>query len=96
MVIKVIDIAAGANTEAQGEAVLRHLRDSFLFSDKIIISFEGIHTATSSFVNAAFVPLLDAMSFDEIKMRLKIVSSAKQINDMVRARLLNESRKVAA
>jgi hypothetical protein len=37
--------------------------------------------ATPSFVNASFVALLDDSSFEEIKRRIKVVKSTRQINE---------------
>lgn len=48
-------------------------------------------TATSSFVNAAFVPLLDFVSFVELKRRIKVVDSNRQINEMIRTRMEREA-----
>lgn len=87
MVIRVFDIVSSADTTEQGQAVLVRLLDELDHHQEITISFEGIHAATSSFVNVAFVPLLRHISFDDIKTRIRIVESTRQINGMIRARL---------
>jgi hypothetical protein len=51
---------------------------------------EGLTTATSSFVNVAFVSLLRTYDLAEIKRRVRIVKSTRQINDMIRSRLERE------
>jgi len=50
-----------------------------------------VKTVTSSFVNTAFVQLLEAMPLADIKRRLQIISSTRQINDMIRTRMERES-----
>jgi hypothetical protein len=53
----------------------------------VTVSFEGAKTATSSFVNAAFVQLLDEITLDDVKTRLRVVNSTRQINDMIKTRM---------
>jgi hypothetical protein len=64
--------------------------------DAVTLSFSGLKTASTSFVNTAFVPLLDVMPFDEIKRRLKIIDSTRQINHMIKWRLEAASNIVSA
>jgi hypothetical protein len=45
-------------------------------SDKIYV--DGIQTATSSFVHAAFVALLDHFSYGDLKLRLRVIDSHDQ------------------
>jgi hypothetical protein len=42
-------------------------------------------------VNSCFVPLLGGLSFAEIKRRLKITASTRQINEMIKSRLAREA-----
>jgi STAS-like domain of unknown function (DUF4325) len=63
---------------------------------QVIVNFDGVTTATSSFTNAAFVPLLADFSMEQIRKSLRIVRSSRQINDMIKTRLDRESAKVAA
>jgi hypothetical protein len=93
MVIKILDLAPSATTTEDGTAVYQALsaaigatRDS-----TIEVSFLGVSIATSSFVNTSFVPLLDLVSFDEIKKRVRIINSNRQINDMIKSRMEKEA-----
>ena len=96
MVIKVADVVDSASTGDQGYALYLVLRSAMSESDTVVLSFDGIQVATSSFVNAAFVELLGAYSFAYIRSRLSIVKSSKQINDLIKARLSRESLKAIA
>lgn len=97
MVIYVREITVAADTAKQGELLFEQLEASLTDTGgAVTLSFEGIDTATSSFVNAGFVQLLSIMSFDEIKRRLKVVNSTRQINDMIKRRLSREAGLVAA
>jgi hypothetical protein len=60
-----------------------------------VVSFEGIQTATSSFVNVSFVKLLDDWPLAEIKRRFRVVQSTRQINEMIKSRLAREASALA-
>lgn len=96
MVIHVADFVPACDNVQQGDvlrvAILRALIDTAAVS----VSFAGLTSATSSFVNAAFVDLLHDMSFDDIKERVRITNSTRQINDMIRTRLTREAERPVA
>ena len=56
-----------------------------------MLSFDGVEDVPSSFVNAAFVPLLGSYSYDFIKAHLQVINSTRQINDMIKRRLRFEA-----
>lgn len=89
--LSVKEIAGTADTAVQGDVVFQALDRALANSDDIVLSFEGIQTATSSFANIAFVKLLDRYSFDLIKDRLRVVRSTRQINEMIKSRLEREA-----
>ncbi len=95
MVIRIADIVKGADTQAQGACVHEALCRALSGSASVTVSFEGIDTATSSFVNVSFARLLDRLSLNDIKTRIRVVKSTKQINDMIRRRLERSASVVA-
>jgi len=63
--------------------------------NEIVLSFEGIDIVSSSFVNAALIPFIKLMGFDEIKRKFQFINTNKQINDMIKRRFQFEaSRKI--
>ena len=95
MVIRVADIVPGADTADQGGQLFDILRQALHGPGTVTISFDGMHTATSSFVNVAFVALLDDFSYDDLRSRIRITNSTRQINDMIKTRLERSSSVVA-
>jgi hypothetical protein len=91
MVIYVHSLVPGADTADQGIHLFPYIRDALKAERQVVISFKGIQTATSSFVKTAFVVLLKDMSFDDLKSRVRIVDSTRQINHMIKARLEREA-----
>ena len=71
--------------------MLPHLELAFSKQARVVVSFDGITTATSSFVNSSIVPLLKTNSFAEIKRRMRVIDSKRQIDEMIRSRLERES-----
>lgn len=85
-VIKALDVVPDCYTWQSGDVVARVIRDAFSQGRAVTISFAGVTDVPTSFVNAAFISLLDDYSFDFIKSHLKLVSCTKQIADIVRRR----------
>jgi hypothetical protein len=92
MVILVNDLVEVAVGEDDGTIVFDALRTALSNHDMVTLSFAGIKTATTSFVNTAFVPLLDQMPFGDIKRRIQVVDSTRQINHMIKWRLETEAK----
>jgi len=93
--VKIADVSGRADTAAQGKTAFRAISDA-LKSGVVEIDFHGITTATSSFANIAFVELLSTWKLDELKRRLRIVNSTRQINEMIKSRLEREGKRRAA
>ena len=87
MSIIVASLVKYCDTADQGDIVFHAITRGLTSSATITISFSGCLTATSSFVNVAFVQLLDQMAFDEIKNRIKIENCTQQIGEMIKKRL---------
>jgi hypothetical protein len=85
--IRILDVVPGANTYEQGGRVFDVLKQALHGTGPVVVSFDSVQTATSSFVHAAFVALLDHFSYADIKARLRVVDSTRQINDMIKTRL---------
>lgn len=87
MVIQIHDLVPGADTAQQGDIVYPHLLAAMATGKPFAVSFDHVQSATSSFVNAAFVRLLQTYTFSTIKQQMRVTKSTRQINDMIRARL---------
>jgi uncharacterized protein DUF4325 len=84
-------IAGSADTAEHGALVFEALSQALKSDGEIVVSFKGVQTATSSFTNIAFVKMLSAWPLAEIKRRVRIVESTRQINEMIKSRLDRES-----
>lgn len=96
MVIAVKSFIPDCDTNAHGDTLREVMLRALGMSEIIEVSFAEMTAATTSFVNSAFVELLETMTFDEIKKRIKITHSNRQINDMIRTRLTREAERLVA
>jgi hypothetical protein len=96
MVIIALDHVPHCYTTADGNALFLVLQSALSRADKVALSFAGVGDVPSSFVNAALVPLLERLSFDEIKRRVVIRDANRQIGDMVKRCFHNATRALEA
>lgn len=84
--IRILDLVETASTYQDGEAIFKRLLDEIDAGHDVVVSFQGIASVPSAFVNAAFLKLLETHTFEQIQAQLKIRDSTKHINDLVRSR----------
>lgn len=92
MVISAFNISQNCYSHDDGYklfvAITRELRNC----ERLTISFEGIDSVSSSFVNASLIPLLDLMPFEEIKNRIAFIKTTPQINELIKSRFNYETQ----
>lgn len=82
-------------TNDDGDKLFDIIVDNFEKDNPIQVSFRGIDSLNSSFVNSAFIRLLDVYTFDEIREKLSFVDTNKQINLLILGRFKFEVKKKA-
>lgn len=80
-------------TNDDGDLLFNEIKILLSDGQKVTVSFDGIAGLNSSFVNSAFVKLLDVYSYDYIKNNIKFVRSNKQINNLIASRFKFEVTK---
>lgn len=81
------------STNDDGDVLFNILRKNLDDGKKVTVSFEGIHGLNSSFVNSAFIRLLEFYSFDFIKENVGFAYTNKQINKIILSRFEFETDK---
>lgn len=79
-------------TNDSGNDLYLIIRKYFEKDEKVVVSFEGISEINSSFVNSAFVQLLETYSLNFIMEHLSFKYSNKQINHLILSRFKFESK----
>ena len=95
MVIRVLDHVARCYTATDGLLIAAVIRPQLASGRSVTLSFDGVTDVPSSFVNGAFVSLLDCIPAIAIRRHLKITDSTRQINDLIRSRLLAEESRAS-
>lgn len=79
-------------TNDDGDILFETIKKYFDNGKSVDISFEGVHGLNTSFVNSAFIQLLEIYSFDFIKKNLHFSESNKQINNLILSRFKFETQ----
>ncbi|WP_342505598.1 STAS-like domain-containing protein [Sporosarcina sp. FSL K6-2383] len=87
--IRISDVVNSTSFNKDGEIIFDLVKTALLNNQQVTVSFEGIYALNTSFVNSAFIELLEHFSFDEIKNNLKFVDSTKQINSIIGKRFID-------
>ncbi|OMF37419.1 hypothetical protein BK133_05020 [Paenibacillus sp. FSL H8-0548] len=96
MVVVVQDIVQGCHTNQDGDVVYNEIYQTIIDGQTVTVSFKGVSSVTSSFLNSAFIPLLDRSDLDHVKRNLKFVDSNKSINEMIIRRFKQEEDTIRA
>ena len=91
--IKVLDLVDRCYNGEDGQVVHDAIVTNLQRDDHLVVSMEGVDSVPSSFVNVAFISLLDLWNFDEIKRKLRFINTNSQINDMIRSRFSFEAKR---
>ncbi|WP_028955723.1 STAS-like domain-containing protein [Sulfitobacter sp. 20_GPM-1509m] len=87
VVVHVKSIVDACDTPTQGKTVFSRILGSLKAGEEVEIDFLGVFGMTSSFMNCAFIPLLDTLPFEQIKRQMKVVHANRQIVNMLRERM---------
>lgn len=84
MVIKVLDHGKNCFTNQDGEIILKLVKSMMDKGQKVDVSFKGIDSVTSSFVNSAFIELLKYYPFEYIRSNLNFSNTNRHINSIIK------------
>ncbi|SDR80919.1 protein of unknown function [Paenibacillaceae bacterium GAS479] len=87
------DYVTSCYTNEQGDEIYNLISKPLFMGQKVTLSFEGMNSVSSSFLNSSFIPLLDDLTFDQIKQLLKFKDSNRFINSMIIRRFEQEDNK---
>lgn len=93
--IQVKDYVDQVYSNDDGMIIYNALKKELENSNKVTVSFKEISALNSSFVNSAFIELLNDYDFNFIKENLRFADSTNQINNLIKSRFsfeVNERR----
>lgn len=86
MVIKILDYVQNPSSYEDGEKIYRLISPAMKRGERVVVSFAGVASVPSAFINAALIRLLEEFSYEDIKSHLVIADSTKHINELIRSR----------
>lgn len=86
MVIKIVDYVEKPSSYDDGEKIYSLIYQKMKSGDRAIVSFLGVESVPSAFINSAFVRLLEDFSYEKIKSLLVITDSTRHINELIKGR----------
>ncbi|MEB9549522.1 STAS-like domain-containing protein [Bacillus cereus] len=89
--INVLNHVEGCYSNDDGYVILNLIKKAFKDNKQVTVSFEGVNSVTSSFVNSAFIELLNWYDFNFIRSNLHFTNSTKQINSTIKHRFQFET-----
>ncbi|MBM9547784.1 STAS-like domain-containing protein [Leptospira sp. 201903074] len=91
MVIQLKDYIVNGYSNNEGEIIHSLILKNFDKTERIEISFIGMGAVSSSFVNCAFINLLEYYTFSEIKSKIYFTNTLKIHNDLIKDRFSFET-----
>ncbi|MFL2120934.1 STAS-like domain-containing protein [Marinilactibacillus psychrotolerans] len=91
--LEITKVVNSYHTNSDGNIIFEKILDGFNENKEVIVSFKEITGVNSSFVNSAFIQLLDVYDFDFVKTHLKFSDSNRQINQLIKNRFAFENKK---
>lgn len=86
MVIVIKDYVKTTYSYEDGLVIFQLILYAIRQNEQVQVDFRDISSIPSSFVNSAFVQLLEKISFDQVRENLTFINSTKQINELIRSR----------
>lgn len=86
MVIEVLNHVERCYSNDDGAVIFDLIRKEFIKNNRVVISFSGVNSITSSFTNSAFIELIKEFDLDFVKKNLTFINSNKSINTMIKDR----------
>jgi hypothetical protein len=84
MVIRVADAIGYCFTYGDGIRLQEIIRTALKKDSCVHVSFMGVAAVSSSFVNGAFIPLINEFGVNGMRERVIICDSHRGINDVIR------------
>lgn len=85
-IIRVLDHVERCYNSADGKVIHDVIEARLKKNEQVVVSFDGVDSVPSSFVNTALISLLETFDFQRIKNLLRFKDTNSQINEMIKTR----------
>ena len=96
MVVLVRKIVEACDSTVQGQKIYEVISSDLFAGRDVTLDFAGVHGMTSSFLNSAFIPLLDKVPFSAVKAHMHVRNANRQVSNMLRDRMTVHAERISA
>jgi len=84
--IRLLDHVTRCSTYEDGAIIHRLVKNALEKGDKVEVSFDGVLSAPSAFINGALIELLNDYPFSYIRENVVISNSTRHLNELIKQR----------
>jgi hypothetical protein len=84
--IEILEHVISASTYEDGGKIYLLIKEKIDLGEIVELSFTGISSVPSAFINAAIIQLLEHFEFSKIRAHLRFVNSTRHINQLIKSR----------
>ena len=84
--IRLLDHVARCSTYEDGAIIYRLIKTSLEKGERVNVSFDGVFSAPSAFINGALIELLNDYTFSYIRENVIISNSTRYLNELIKQR----------
>jgi len=92
--INVLDIVDQCSSPENGEILHRVLKERLFAGERVALSFQGVSSVSTSFINTALIELLEEFDFEVIKSKLSFTDTNRIINETIKRRFTFEVQRM--
>ncbi len=82
-IIVIKDAVLGTFSNADAVPLRILMEDSLKNRDSVVLSFDGVHTLTSSFLNSSIGEIVDSFGFDTLKGRVSLTNYTPSVASVI-------------
>jgi len=84
--IRLLDHVTRCSTYEDGAIIYRLIKSSLEKGEIVSVSFDGVLSAPSAFINGALVELLNDYTFSHIRENVLILNTTRSLNELIKQR----------
>ena len=82
-IIGIKDVVLGTFSYDDAVPLRMLMEESLKNGDSVVLSFDGVHTLTSSFLNSSIGEIVDSFGFDTLKGRVSLTNYAPSFASVI-------------
>lgn len=85
--IEILEHVSTASTYEDGGKILKLIQQALAKNEPVELSFQGITSVPSAFINSAIVELIEIFPLSTIKEKISFTNTTRHINHLIKSRI---------